>query len=120
MKQDETFLSLPYDPIYYYFIGQESPISHLILFKTINITEQQERNFIVLMKQKRTNWIILSNAAHSQDPAEGILGEDYGLLMSKYINDYYTTVIEFNDWNIPFGWAWNHSVRILKKNEKEN
>ncbi len=107
---------LPFDALYLYLSGRDSVARQLVFFEHINITEEQERKIISQMSNNNGNWVILSSRSNSPEQGMGIFGETYCLLLSKYINENFTIAAEFGDWVNTPGWAWNHGVRILKRN----
>jgi len=115
LEKDETFLALPYDPLYYFLCDKKSPTRQLIFFEHINIPENQERSIIQELEDNKVNWIVLSNRAVAGDPGLGILGQTYCPLLYNYLNDHFEIAVTFGPWTQPPGWAWNHATRILKR-----
>ena len=56
LKKDDLFFALPYDCLYYYLTGKESPTRQLIFFDHIKIPPQQE---ISVIKELESNKISL-------------------------------------------------------------
>jgi len=117
LSKDETFFALPYIPLYYYLTEKTSPTRQTIFYEHINIPAEQENKIIGELEKNNVNWIVLSNRSESREPGLGTLGETYCPLIGKYIKDNFKVVEQFGDWNIPAGWAWNHSVRVYRRVE---
>ena len=126
---DETFLALPFEPLYYFLTEKDSPTRQLIFFEHINIPPQQEEEILADLKRNRTTYILFSNRgtvpieAIKGVPGEvsiqagiGIFGKDYGPLLYKYVEKNYHIVAIFGNWNQPAGWCNRHAAMILKKN----
>ena len=115
LKKDESFLALPYEPIYYFLTGKESPVWHLLLIQTTNLNKEEERAIIRTLEKKNINYIVLSNRAHSEEKDLGILGETYLINLYQYITKNYEEVETFGDWEAPAGWIINHATKILRR-----
>jgi len=112
----DKILVLPFDVLYLFLSDRDSAARQLVFFEHINITAEQEQKTISEMEDGNGNWVIISNRSISHEPGMGIFGKTYCRLLSKYIDNNFTVVAEFGDWVNPPGWAWNHGVRILKRN----
>ncbi|MBF0595403.1 MAG: hypothetical protein HQL22_10625 [Candidatus Omnitrophica bacterium] len=112
---DETFLALPYDPLYYYLTARRSPTRMLTFFDVIHIPPEQEMKVINELENSRVNFILLSNRIHSQEPGLGIFGQTYCPNIAKYIDANFIPVAKFGDWQNEPGWAWNHGTVILQR-----
>ena len=53
LKKDDLFFALPYDCLYYYLTGHESPTRQLIFFNHIKIPPQQEIAVIKELESKK-------------------------------------------------------------------
>ncbi len=117
LSPKETFLALPYDPLYYFLTGKQSPTRQLIFFEHINIPPQQEQDIIAELEKNNVNYILLSNRSLVPTDGLGIFGKTYCPLLGKYIEENFEAVQTFGSWRAPSGdgWAWDHSVRILKR-----
>ena len=115
-RPDEKILVLPLDPLYLFLSERDSATRQLVFFEHINIPEEQEKATIDEMESTGANWAIISNRAHSLEGGMGTFGKTYCLLIAQYLEDHFTPVATFGNWDEPGGWAWNHSVRILKRN----
>jgi len=116
LKPDELFFALPYDCLYYYLTGKKTPTRQLIFFEHIKIPAEQEKSVIAELKKNHVNYILLSSRAFArQELGLGFLGTSYCPLIGKYIQDNFTAIARFGDWNHEPGWAWNHGTLILKR-----
>ena len=115
LGKDELFFALPYDPIYYYLTGKQSPTRQLIFFDHIHIPPEQELKIIAELEQKKVNYILLSNRMDSSEAGLGTFGVSYGKLLKEYIVNHFSQEATFGTWNQPAGWAWNHGTMILKR-----
>ncbi|MBF0521776.1 MAG: hypothetical protein HQL24_01845 [Candidatus Omnitrophica bacterium] len=115
LKKNETFLALPYDPLYYYLTDISNPIPEHMFFNYLNVPEEQERRIIADMERKNTNYILLSNRSNSREQGLGQFGKSYCPLLAAYLKNHFKLVESFGDWNNPAGWAWPHAVRIYKR-----
>lgn len=115
LEDDETFLAMPYDPLYYFLSDKISPTRQLIFFEHINIPEEQERKIIDELEKKRVNYVLLSSRMSSGETGLGTFGKDYCPLIAEYLDKNFKVAAVFGDWKNPAGWAWNHGVRILKR-----
>lgn len=117
---NETFLALPYDPLYYFLAGKPTPTRQLIFFEHINIPPQQEQSVIQEIEKHNVNYILQSNRSLVPSDGLGILGKTYCPTLGKYIEDNFEVIQSFGPWQRPNGdgWAWDHSVQILKRTNK--
>ncbi len=115
LKENELFLALPYDPLYYFLTDKKSPTRQLIFCDPTPIARKQEEEIIAELEQKKVNWILLSSRADATEPGLGTLGKTYCPLIGGYVAKNFKTVVEFGDWVHDPGWAWNHGVRILRR-----
>jgi len=115
LKEEETFLAIPYDPLYYYLTDKKSPTRQLIFFDHINIPKEQEEKIISELEKKQVNWIVLSNRSHANEPGLGRFGVTYCVLLGEYIRKNFEIVAQFGDWiNEPL-WSSNHGTRVLRR-----
>ncbi|MBN1870084.1 MAG: hypothetical protein JW847_05875 [Candidatus Omnitrophica bacterium] len=114
-RPDEKILVLPLDPIYLFLSGRDSAARQLVFFEHINITEPQQRDIISEMETNHANWAIISNRAVTPEGGMGVFGQTHCLLLAQYLRDHFEPAADFGDWIGPPGWAWNHSVQILKR-----
>ena len=112
---NEKILVLPLDPIYLFLSGRDSATRQLVFFEHINIGEEQEQKIITEMEVNSANWAIISNRSVSPEGGMGVFGKTYCPLLAEYLKDNFGPVVDFGDWVGPPGWAWNHSVLILKR-----
>ncbi|MDE2028202.1 MAG: hypothetical protein KGK03_09860 [Candidatus Omnitrophica bacterium] len=116
LKPNELFFALPYDCLYYYLTGKESPTRQLIFFDHINIPPEQEVSVIKELEEHRVGWVLMSNRIISDQEGLGIFGKTYCPLLAKYIYENFQPVVrQGGNWNKPPGWADNHGVIILKR-----
>jgi hypothetical protein len=116
LSPKETFLAIPYDPLYYYLTDKTSPSRQLIFFEHINIPPEQERKIIIELELGRVDYILVSNRAFAvQEPGLGVFGKTYCPFLGKYIADHYKPIARFGDWSHEPGWAWSHGTQILQR-----
>lgn len=119
LKNQETFLALPYDCLYYYLTGKTSPTRQLIFFEHIKIPPEQEQKIIQDLEDKHMNWVVLSSRFNSAEHGLGVLGKTYCPLLGKYLKENFSVEAAFGDWQNPPGWVWNHGTKILKRKDGE-
>jgi hypothetical protein len=115
LKPDEQFFALPYDALYYYLTGRKSPVRLLIYFEHINIPPEQEKDIIASLEAKKINWVVVSSRMNAREQGLGKLGITYCPLIGKYLQDNFTPVTQFGDWQNEPGWGWNHGTVVLKR-----
>jgi len=116
LKKDDLFFALPYDCLYYYLSGKESPTRQLIFFDHIKIPPKQEISVIKELENNQVSFVLMSNRIISDETGLGVFGRTYCPLLSAYIHDNFTPVFrQGGDWTQPPGWANNHGVIILKR-----
>ena len=116
LKKDDLFLALPYDCLYYYLTGKESPTRQLIFFDHIKIPLQQEILIIKELESKKVNYVLMSNRIISSETGLGIFGNTNCRLLGRYIHDKFIPLGRLGgDWTQPPGTAENHGVIILKR-----
>ena len=113
---DETFLALPYDPLYYYLTDKTSPTRQIIFFEHINIPVEQEKKIVASLERNKINYILMSNRAFAvQEPGLGVFGKTYCPVLGEYIRTHFKTIATFGDWKNEPGWAWNHGTQVLER-----
>ena len=116
LKKDDLFFALPYDCLYYYLTGKESPTRQLIFFDHIKIRPEQEILVIQELEKNKTNFVLMSNRIISNETGLGVFGNTYCPLLGQYIHDNFTPLGRVGgDWAQPPGWANNHGVILLKR-----
>ncbi|MEE2665176.1 MAG: glycosyltransferase family 39 protein [Myxococcota bacterium] len=116
LAPDETFFALPYDPLYYFLTERAAPAREYIFFDFLNISERQERDIIARLEERGVDTILVSNREKSDEPGLGDFGQSYGVILHEYLKRHFREVAEFGRWSAPPGWAWNHAVRIYRRN----
>ncbi|MBF0122197.1 MAG: hypothetical protein HQL21_02165 [Candidatus Omnitrophica bacterium] len=111
----ESFLALPYEPLYYFLTQHKSPAWLLLFVQASHPTREQEERVLHDLERNHVNWVILSSRLSSREAGMGTLGKDYCPLIADYISRNFTPVAQFGDWTNPPGWAWNHGTVILKR-----
>ena len=119
LKEDETFLAIPDEAIYYFLMDRKSPTWHVILIEASHIPEIQEKEFIANLENKKVNYVLLSNRSASLEPGLGIMGKTYLPSFYRYIMENFEAVETIGNWDAPAGWVTNHSIRIFKRKSKE-
>lgn len=115
VSRDEKILAVPFDPLYNFLTGRDSPTRQLIFFDHTNVTPPQEREVIAQLEKKKVNFIIISSRSDTREKGMGTFGKTYCPLLAKYIDDNFKVITTFGDWENPPGWAWNHGTKIFKR-----
>ena len=116
LKKDDLFFALPYDCLYYYLTGKESPTRQLIFFDHIKIPPQQEISIIRELETRKITLVLMSSRIISPETGLGIFGKTYCPLLGAYVHDNFSPLIrQGGDWSQPPGWANNHGVIIFKR-----
>jgi len=119
LQKDDLFFALPYDCLYYYLTGKESPTRQLIFFDHIKIPPPQEISVIRELESHHIQLVLMSNRIISDETGLGIFGRTYCPLLGQYVHDNFRPLIrQGGDWTQPPGWANNHGVIILKRKIK--
>ncbi len=108
LKSGETFLALPYDPLYYFLVGKDSPIRELYFFEHIKISQRQEKEIIARLESRKVNWILMSSRIDSPVPGLGVFGKTYCPLLARYIDEHFELDAVFGDWQAPPREPWSH------------
>ena len=117
LQKDDLFLAVPYDCLYYYLTGKESPTRQLIFFNHIKIPPQQEISVIKELEKNKIKYVLMSSRIISNDTSLGIFGDSYCPILGAYVHGNFKPLIrQGGDWTQPPGWANNHGVIILKRN----
>jgi len=116
LKKDDLFFAMPYDCLYYYLAGKESPTRQLIFFDHIKIPHEQEVSVTKELEGNKISYVLMSNRIISNELGLGIFGRTYCLLLSQYIHANFTPLgRQGGDWTQQPGWANNHGVIILRR-----
>ena len=116
IKNGDLFFALPYDCLYYYLTGKESPTRQLIFFDHIKIPPQQEISVIRELENNKIKLVLMSSRIISPETGLGVFGNTYCPLLGQYIHDNFAPLVrQGGDWTSPPGWANNHGVIILKR-----
>ena len=118
LKDDETFLALIFEPLYYFLTAKESPHRRIVFYEFMGISREEENEIISTLEGKGIRYILLSNKCNYDEQGIGIFGETHCHLLSSYLMRNYQPVAVFGDWNKAPLWAERHAVMILKKKEK--
>ena len=116
LKKNDLFFALPYDCLYYYLTGKESPTRQLIFFDHIKIPPQQEISVIKELENRKVSYVVMSSRIISNETGLGIFGKTYCPLIGRYIQENFAPLVrQGGDWTKPPGWANNHGVIIFKR-----
>ena len=116
LSKDDLFFAMPYDCLYYYLTGKETPTRQLIFFDHIKIPPQQEVSVIKELENNRISYVLMSSRIISDEKGLGIFGKTYCPLLGHYVHDRFVPLGRMGgDWSKPPGWANNHGVVILKR-----
>ncbi|MBF0571998.1 MAG: hypothetical protein HQL12_09040 [Candidatus Omnitrophica bacterium] len=117
LKKGDLFFAMPYDCLYYYLTGKESPTRQLIFFDHIKIPQQQEISVIKELESHKIRLVLMSNRIVSDELGLGIFGKTYCPLLSQYIHENFSPLVrQGGDWTKPPKPNSNHGVIILKRN----
>jgi len=113
IDENEKFLAIPYDPLYYYLSNRDSATRQLTI---LDFSESKEQDLLGEIKKNEVKHILISNRAYrDSDPRFGVLGKKYGIKLQKYINEYFEEIATFGPWEASSGWTANHAVKIYRK-----
>jgi hypothetical protein len=115
LRPDETFLAMPYDPLYYFLTGRSAPTRHLAFIACIHVPPPQEEDVMRSLEKHNVRYVLLSSRIISKETGVGFLGRDYCPLLKKYFDDHFETVAEFGDWTQDPDWSNFHATRIIKR-----
>lgn len=113
----ETFLALPYDPLYYYLCDRTSPTRQLFFYAYMHISPSQEKEILKTLATNNVRLILLSNRAHSQIPEVGTFGQTHLPMLGKTIENDFTLIKTFGDWEKPGGAFKDHAIRIYQRQD---
>ena len=116
LKNDDLFFALPYDCLYYYLTGKESPTRQLIFFDHIKIPIQQDISVIKELENNKVGYVLMSTRIVSPETGLGIFGKTYCPLLGQYIHNNFVPIVhQGGDPTQPPGWANNHGVIIFQR-----
>jgi len=115
LNQEETFLALVDDPLYYFLTDKDTPYRLTSFSEHIKIREEQEKELIQALEKKNVRYVILSNRYKSFETGLGTFGETYCRLLAYYLKDNYQLVAKFGEWDKPPEWFSNHGIIVFKK-----
>ena len=118
LKKNELFLALPCDSLFYYLTSKPAPSRQTIFFNLIHVTPEQEFAVIRELEKNKVNYILLSNRIKAGSPELGEFGKTYCPLLFRYVAENFTPFYRYggNPKAQP-GWADNHGVVLLKRNQ---
>ena len=113
IDENEKFLAIPYDPIYYYLSNRDSATRQLAI---LHFSDSKEQDLLKEIKENEVKHILLSNRAYrDHDTRFGVFGKDYGKKLQKYIDEYFEEIATFGPWEASPGWTTNHAVKIYRR-----
>ncbi len=117
LSPKELFFALPYDPLYYFLTGKDSPTRQLIFFKHINITDEQQRKIIKELENKKVNYLLISNRFKTTEIGIGYFGVTHCQILGSYIMKNFRLEKIFGKWDTSGDARWikHHAVGILKR-----
>lgn len=115
LNAGETFLALPYEPLFYYMMDIKSPSWLLAFFDHINVPEEQQEEIIQRLKTNGARFIVISNKSKSKGKGMGEFGVTHNKLLNAYISQQYKPVAQFGDWVNPEGWFSPVGTKILER-----
>ena len=117
LQPQETFFAFPYDTLFYFLTDRKSPSKHIILFKYVNITPEQEREIISDMEKPSVRYLVMSNRINSAETGLGSFGETHCQILFDHIDKEYERVEIFGDWVNRAQWSENYGTMIIQKKE---
>jgi hypothetical protein len=117
LADGESFFAFPYEPLYYFLLDRQSPTYQIAFFDYMDITDEQDRQTVKDLADKKIRWIIYSNRIDSDEPTMGKFGISHSQALYAYINDNFELMGEIGDWEYVPGWNTFHGMRILKRKE---
>ena len=114
VPHDTLFFAFPSDVIYYYLTDHPAPYRLLHFYKGVNIPPEQEFELIKTLEKRGVEYIVMGNVVYFGN-IYGVLGQDSGFLMDKYIKKYFHQVAAFGTSPIN---RWQGTT-IFKKNSQE-
>ncbi len=115
LERNESFLALPYQPLFYFLTKKQSPARELCFFDFMNITLEQERKIILQLETKKNNYIVLSSRCNSAEPGLGLFGKTYCPALAKYIDENFFVIKTFGEWNSDPTETLAFGIKILKR-----
>ena len=115
LRPNETFIIIPYDPLYYYLTQKKSPTRQTIFFDHIRIGVHQEDKIISEIESNDTKFVLLTNRIVSDMAGMGTFGESHCPKLAEFIKINYSLVGTVGPWKAPAGAIDNHAVRIFVK-----
>ena len=118
LEDDERFLALPYDPIYYFLLDRKSPISLIFISESLGVSENQQKEIINQLNSQSIRFIVISSQINSNAPGLGHFGNTYCHHLDKYINENFQVMVQYGEWEQAPDYMSNHGTRILRRKEQ--
>ena len=115
LQDEETFLAIPYAPLYFFLTDKRSSVRYLQIFEYMDFPEVQQEEIIAELESKSINYILISNRANSSEQGLGTFGKTYCKLLAYYIDQHFELIAQFGDWSKSPTYMENHATRILKR-----
>ncbi len=115
LGQNESFLAIPYEPLYYYLTNKTSPVPEDIFFDFFFYSMNQDNRIIADLEKKSVNYVLLSNRCVSSEQGLGTFGTSYCSRLAAYIYSNFECVATFGDWKRRPSWFDGHAVKIYKR-----
>lgn len=120
LKNNETFLTIPHEPLYHYLTETQSPTRQIIFYDYINIKPSQEHKIIKQLIEKNTKYILTSNRIHSKVIGLGTFGKTYCPNIAAFLLSHYKLIKTFGPWDHPSGVTENHAIKIYERLDSNN
>ncbi len=114
LAENEKFLAVPYEPLYYYLLGRKSPVFETCFFESFPTPKEREIQMIEDLEREKINHVLLSNRNASEGEF-GMFGERHYPLLGAYLSAHFEGVAAFGNWDKTADWTDNHAVRIYKR-----
>ncbi|HOD12008.1 MAG TPA: hypothetical protein PKO44_02785 [Candidatus Omnitrophota bacterium] len=115
LQANETFLALPYEPLYYFLAGKPSPTRQLIFFDHINIPTEQEEKIVNELEKNKINYVLISSRQKTTEHGLGTFGKTYCPVLAAHIEQHFSVVATFGDWTGDPTKILHHGIKILKR-----
>ncbi len=115
LGENESFLALPNDPLYYFLTNKKSPVQMLNFFAYLNIPIEQEQKIINRIKEMKIRYILVSNQINNPETGYGIFGKTHCQLLQQFIGNHFAVAATFGEGDKTPGWCEPHATAILKR-----
>lgn len=111
--KDQTFLAVPYEPLYCFLSERRHALSEMIFMVHMQIREDDEEKWIRELEAEQVPWVLISNRYRSGEPGIGEFGKTHCKKLAAYIFDHYREVRTFGPWDSDPDKI--HAIKVLKR-----